>query len=57
VLIAYLFKEENRFDDAKDVLKKHTTRALSIISIHEIHVYSIKFGVENKFLKVKNITT
>jgi len=55
VLIAYLFKEENRFDVAKDVLRKHTTRALSIISIHEIHMYSIKFGVENKFLEVKTL--
>ncbi len=55
VLIAYLFKEENRFDVAKDILRKHTTRALSIISIHEIHVYSIKFGVENKFLEAKTL--
>ena len=53
VLIAYLFREENRFETAKRVLKKHALKALSIISIHEIHMYSIKFGVENRFMEIK----
>lgn len=53
VLIAYLFREKNRFETAKRVLKKHALKALSIISIHEIHMYSIKFGVENKFMEIK----
>ena len=53
VLIAYLFREENRFETAKRVLKKHSLKALSIISIHEIHMYSIKFGVENRFMEIK----
>jgi len=52
-LIAYLFREEGRFEIAREVLKKHVVKALSIISIHEIHMFSIKLGVEEKFLKVK----
>ena len=53
VLIAYLFREENRFAIAEEVLKKHIAKALSIISIHEIHMYSIRFNVEDKFIKIK----
>jgi len=53
VLIAYLFKEERRFNIAKQVLRKHTLKAVSIISIHEIHMYSIKFNVEDKFINIK----
>ena len=53
VLIAYLFREENRFETAKRVLKKHALKALSIISIHEIHMYSVKFGVEDRFMEIK----
>jgi len=53
VLIAYLFREEDRFDVARHVLKKHPTRAISIISIHEIHMYSMKIGVEGKFINIK----
>ena len=52
-MIAYLFREEGRFEIAREVLKKHVVKALSIISIHEIHMFSIKLGVEEKFLKVK----
>ena len=55
VLIAYLFREENRFDIARNVLRRHATRALSIISIHEIHMFSIKLGVETKFLDIKTL--
>ena len=41
------------FNIAWQVLRKHALKALSIISIHEIHMYSIRFNVENKFIKVK----
>ena len=30
ILIAYLFNEENRFDVARHVLKKHSLKAISI---------------------------
>ena len=53
VLVAYLFREEDRFGVAKEVLEKHVVKALSIISLHEIHMYSIRFGVEDKFIEVK----
>ncbi|RLG63798.1 hypothetical protein DRO21_05270 [archaeon] len=53
VLIAYLFREENRFNIARNILIRHATRALSIISIHEIHMFSVKLGVEAKFLEIK----
>ena len=53
VLIAYLFKEEEKFSIAKIVLEKHTVRAISIISIHEIHWFSTKFGIEEKFVELK----
>ena len=53
ILIAYLFREEGRFETAREVLKKHLSKAISIISIHEIHMYSIKFNVEDKFIKIK----
>ncbi len=55
ILIAYLFKEENRFETAGEVLKKHALKALSIISMHEIHMCSIKFGVEDKFIEIKKL--
>lgn len=53
ILIAYLFKEERRFNIARHVLRKHSLKAVSIISIHEIHMYSIKFNVEDKFINIK----
>ncbi len=53
ILIAYLFREENRFETARKALKKHASKAISIISIHEIHMYSVKFNVEDKFVKIK----
>gem|GEM_PF-3718813 len=53
VLIAYLFQEEGRFNTAAHVLKKHSTKAMSVISMHEIHMYSMRFGVERKFINVK----
>ncbi len=55
VLIAYLFREENRFETAREVLKKHCLKALSVISIHEIHMYSIRFGVEDRFIEIKDL--
>ena len=55
ILLAYLFREENRFEDAEELIKKHLSKAISIISIHEIHMYSIKFNVEDKFIKVKDL--
>lgn len=55
VLLAYLFREENRFETARRVLKRHALKAISIISIHEIHMYSIKFNVEDKFIDVKEL--
>lgn len=53
VLIAYLFREEGRFETTKRILREHLSKAISIISIHEIHMYSIKFGVEDGFIKIK----
>ena len=53
VLVAYLFREEGRFDRARDVLRRHVVKALSIISIHELHMYSVRFNVEDRFIQVK----
>ncbi|MCD6095346.1 MAG: PIN domain-containing protein [Thermoprotei archaeon] len=53
ILIAFLFREEERFNVAKRVLESHVVRAMSIISLHEIHLYSIRFDVEAKFFKIK----
>lgn len=53
VLAAYLFEEEGRFDAARSVLKKHRSKAISIITLHEVYMYSLKYGVEERFLKVK----
>jgi len=53
VLIAYLFGEEERFEVARKILEKHKSRATSIMAIHEIHVYSLKYGAEKKFLEIK----
>ena len=53
VLIAYLFREEHRFDVAKEVLAMHSDRYMSIISVHEIGYYSKKMGTENKFMEIK----
>jgi len=47
VLIAYLFREERRFDIAREVLAKHPDRYMSIISVHEIGYYSRKMGTES----------
>ncbi len=47
ILTAYLFDEEGRSDAARHVLKKHSLKA---ISMHEIHMYSIRFGVEERFI-------
>ena len=55
ILIAYLFKESSRFDVAKQVLKEHLVKAISIISIHEIHMYSVKYGVEDRFISIKRL--
>ena len=55
VLIAYLFREEGRFSAAESVLRKHYLRAISVISIHEIHMYSVRYGVEDRFAKVKEL--
>ncbi|PUA32933.1 MAG: hypothetical protein B9J98_03340 [Candidatus Terraquivivens tikiterensis] len=53
VLIAYLFREEERFHKAKGALAKHSNRYMSMISIHEIEYYSRKIGVETKFMEIK----
>jgi len=53
ILIAYLFREEGRFDVAEQVLRKHVSKAMSIISIHEIHMYSVKFDVLRSYLLAK----
>ncbi len=53
VIAAYLFKEEGRYERAYEVLRKYGRRAISIISIHEIHVLSIRSGVDDKFLSIK----
>ncbi len=55
VLIAYLFREENRFRIAQKVLRRHASKAISIITVHEIHTYSIRFNVEEKFIKAKEL--
>lgn len=55
VLIAFLFREEDKFEIAREALKKRATRAISIISIHEIHVYCLKFGVEDRFTRLKEM--
>ena len=55
VLIAYLFREEGRFRVAESVLRKHHLRAISVISMHEIHMYSVRYGVEDRFTKVKEL--
>jgi len=34
---------------------KHTVKAISMISTHEVHVYSLKFNVGNRFIEVKDI--
>ena len=53
VLIAYLFREEHRFDIAKEALAMHSDRYMPMISIHEIGYYSRKMGTENKFMEIK----
>ena len=55
VLTAFLFGEEDRFEIFREVLEKHVTRAISIISIHEIHACCLKFGVEERFAGLKEI--
>jgi len=55
VLIAYLFEEEGKFEVAHRILKKYKLRAISVIAIHEIHMYSLKYNTENKFLQIKDI--
>ena len=55
VLIAYLFGEEKRFEVAWRVLEKHKFRATSIIAIHEIHMYSLKYNTEKKFLEIREM--
>lgn len=54
VLAAYLFREEGRYKRAYEVMAKHRRRAISIISIHEIHVLSIRLGVSDRFLRIKD---
>ncbi len=53
VIAAYLFREEGRYEQASWVLNKHRSRAISIISIHEIHTLSLRNGVEDRFLRIK----
>ncbi len=53
VLIAYLFEEKNRVNVAEKVIMKHLVKSISIISIHEIHLHSIRYGVEDRFKLVK----
>ncbi|MHC1628554.1 MAG: type II toxin-antitoxin system VapC family toxin [Candidatus Nezhaarchaeales archaeon] len=55
VLIAFLFREEDRFLKAYRVLEEHGAKGLSIISIHEIHMYSIRYSVEDKFMEIKRL--
>ena len=55
VLLAYLFREEGRFRATESALRKHHLRAISVISIHEIHMYSVRYGVEDRFTKVKEL--
>ena len=55
MLVAYLFREENRFKAAQQVLRGHASKAISIITIHEIHMYSVRFGVEDRFIKAKEL--
>lgn len=55
VLIAYLFKERDRVEVARRVLREYTVKAISIISMHEIHVYSIRHNVENRFIEIKSL--
>ncbi len=55
LLIAYLLKEEDRFEAAKQALKRHALKAISIITIHEIHMYSVRLGVEERFAKSKEM--
>jgi len=55
VLIAFLFREEDRFEIAREVLEKHVARAISIVSIHEVHAHCLKFGVEDRFAELKGI--
>ncbi len=53
VLAAYLFKEENRFEAAKEALTRKGARGISVITVHEIHHLSLKFGVEKRFAEIK----
>ncbi len=53
VIAAYLFEEEGRHKGACRVLSRHHSRAISVISIHEIHTLSLRNGVEERFLKIK----
>ena len=55
VLVAYLFGEEGRFETAQRVLREHALKAISVIAVHEIHMYSVKFNVEDKFIKAKEL--
>jgi len=55
VLMAYLFREEGRFKAAESALRKHHLKAISVISMHEIHMYSVRYGVEDRFIKVKEL--
>jgi len=53
VLIAFLFAEKDRIDIAKKVIRKHLVKAFSIISIHELYFFSVKYGVEERFKQIK----
>ncbi|MCE4599245.1 MAG: PIN domain-containing protein [Desulfurococcales archaeon] len=55
VLIAYLFRERGRAEIARRVLREYIVKAMSIISIHEIHVYSIRYNVEDRFIEIKEL--
>lgn len=54
VLIAFLFKEQDRFEESREILAKHMSRASSIIALHEIYYYALKLGVVDKFLAIKS---
>mgnify|MGYP000179704777 CR=1 FL=1 len=48
-LIAYPFGEEKRFEVARKILEELKSRVTSIITIHEIYVYSLKYALGRSF--------
>ncbi|MCE4599062.1 MAG: PIN domain-containing protein [Desulfurococcales archaeon] len=37
------------------MLREYIVKAVSIISIHEIHMYSIRYNVEDRFIGIKEL--